>query len=223
MGSKLMSESDLIDFSKLMPADSEKWSRMELVSLNEALLLSLDVDPEIFQMVWKETLAAHADDGFAPSPSYGAQEVELIRRRDVLQNSIQAASISVVVSPSGVRRVRMADFVCWADDKGFVLPQWMTSKWLPKRAGRKAEPLPETARRNAKLVELASEVLAHTPNITKTDLAKRVERKLAAASEFKQISANAIRNLLFNSEDALISQERLVHLRKQVVQRPRVG
>jgi len=210
-----MNEQPPIDLSKLMPADPEKWSRMELVSLNEALLLSLDIDPEIFQMSWEETFAAHVYDEVAPSPSYGLQEVEFLNRRDVLLNSVQALSLSIVTSQSGVRRVRLIDFVCWADSKEFVLPQWMTSKWLPKRVGRKSGQRPETAIRNAKLLELVSDVIQRNPNLStsKSAISKAVRQKFNALEDFKQLDDNTIRNELFNGEHPLVSDDLLTQLR----------
>lgn len=211
-----MNEQPPIDFSKLMPADPEKWSRMELVSLNEALLLSLDIDPDIFQLSWEETLTEYACDEIAPSPSYGLQEIEFLNRRDVLQNSVQASSISIVISQSGVRRVRLIDFVCWADSKEFVLPQWMTRQWLPKRVGRKSGQRPETAIRNAKLLELVSDVIQRNPSLatSKSAIAKAVRHKFNTLAGIKQMDDNTIRNALFNGEHPLVSDELLTQLRK---------
>lgn len=102
---------------ELIPADGEYWRDFEAVSVREAALLSLGIEPRDIRDPGDE------EGGL----SNGLKGREYVRRGAVMRNAIAAKVLAKVVTddPAYSDYVGLKAFVAWAAGKRWPMPEWM--------------------------------------------------------------------------------------------------
>lgn len=112
------------NLAKMFPADATHWRGIEIVSVWQAILLSLGIEPRtIYELSCERDPEDETD-----IMHYGRQEEEFRSRGAVFRNALAAMSLSLVKvnDPKYSDHVRLTDFVVWANGKGWSMPEWLS-------------------------------------------------------------------------------------------------
>jgi hypothetical protein len=99
------------------PAEGEHWYDFEIISVGEAVLLSLGIEPRDIRDPDDEKNGLRD----------GLQGREYLRRVAVIRNAIAAKVLAKAVTddPDYSDHVGFKEFVAWAAGKGWQMPEWM--------------------------------------------------------------------------------------------------
>ena len=125
------------NLAKMFPADATHWRGIEIVSVWQAILLSLGIEPRtIYELSCERDPEDETD-----IMHYGRQEEEFRSRGAVFRNALAAMSLSLVKvnDPKYSDHVRLTDFVVWANGKGWSMPEWLSPRL------RRAKTIAETS------------------------------------------------------------------------------
>jgi hypothetical protein len=105
------------NLAELFRADGQSWKRSKRLTILEAVLLSLDIEPSSIEEVPREI----------EPMNFGLQDAEFRRRMAQVQLAVRNTSLVPVVASRGYRlpRLAKADFIRWARANSWSLPEWM--------------------------------------------------------------------------------------------------
>lgn len=180
------------DLAKLFPPDHELWHHVPALTIHDAVLLSLGIDPLVDYYVPLD----FDDDGNEIPPIYGCQHNELVRRKGVLLQAISANFLTLNTD----KLIQKDDFVYWAKNLKWPLPAVLTE--APSGATVSQEPIQReaTGRKLQKLARKALDVLQEHPNWSKSEIARRVHHYFVENpdEDFGSPAMKTIQNSLFN-------------------------
>jgi hypothetical protein len=126
---------DLPDLAAHFPADGCYWREFESITIQDAALLSLGIEPreilELRQQAQAErvfdslTGALEAED---PLLHLGQQHADFERRHDAISNAVLSKVLPTVgeQEKGTSKRIRLVDFVTWASAKQWSMPTWLS-------------------------------------------------------------------------------------------------
>jgi hypothetical protein len=175
------------------PAEGEYWRDFEIISVGEAVLLALGIEPRDFRDPDDEKNGLRD----------GLQEREYLRMVAVIRNAIAAKVLAKAVTddPAYSDHVGFKGFVAWAEGKGWPMPEWMLGIIAPQAkpvtpSDQVMPPTPsgireikkaETAARHLQWQARYDQLRAENPKWKPSQIIKKV------AAEF-DVSAKTIRN-----------------------------
>jgi len=170
------------------PADGAYWQDFEIVSVGEAALLSLGIEPRDIR----------DPDGGSGSICNGQFGREYVRRRDVLRNAIAAKALAKAVTddPAYSNHIAFKSFVAWAAGKGWSMPEWMLvlnvtqaeSVTPSRRTGIRDRKKAETLARHQEWQTRAEQVHAEHPDWPQLRISKYIAPEFGV--ELKTINNN---------------------------------
>ena len=202
-------DDDVRDLAKIFPARFQEWSDCLWAAPGELVLLSLGIDP-------KSAIAA-ADLVYAAEevPGYGIHEKEYQRRMEAVRHAVQGGRLAIK-SPGQQASIRVLAFLRWAAASSWPMPEGLSvlSRHQARverhshAAGYRQQtgPRAETQHRHQLYFEIAQQVASDVPNLSRTDLARRVARR-ASDKLSESVSYQTVRNVLFYNEDAPLRGE----------------
>lgn len=129
------------NLAELFSADAEYWRDIQIISVPEAILLSLGIEPRTIH-----DLACQRDpDDETDRLSFGLQQYEYDKRMSALLNAIAAKTLT----PVDTNDSRYSDhfsliaFIAWAKGKRWVMPKWLSSLTASKLPPDLAEEIPQ--------------------------------------------------------------------------------
>ncbi|MDR3413431.1 MAG: hypothetical protein P4L87_21165 [Formivibrio sp.] len=184
------------DIAALFPPDHELWYHVPALSVRDAVLLSLGIEPRVNDYVPLDI----DDDGNEVPSVYGRQHNEYIRRIAVLTQAVHTG----FVTRGSDGLIPKAEFVFWAKELGWELPTVLTEAPSSAMALREAVRREETDTKVQALTEKALEFLKAHPQWKKSEIARRVCRHFDdnPHEDFGSPPFSTIRNILFNNEAA---------------------
>lgn len=135
-----MTESDdLPDLTALFPADEQYWREFESITIQDAALLSLDIEPrEILEHRQQALVDAFnsltgALETESPLLHLGQQNMEFQRRHAVISNVVSCKTLPIVEGQEKgtPKNIRLVDFVTWASAKQWQMPTWLSELGAP--------------------------------------------------------------------------------------------
>jgi hypothetical protein len=136
-------DDDQWDLSKRFPADARIWGLKSSLSLTQAALLSLGIEPTTI-----EELAEQREEG--ESNRLGFQDAEYERRLACLQRAVKIGDLSATRDQRNLVCISRMDFIAWARTNTWSLPEptpghcqmgW-TLSIRPRRSAARPAPLP---------------------------------------------------------------------------------
>jgi hypothetical protein len=106
------------DIGKLFPADGEIWAQRSIVTASQAVLLSLNIEPETI-----DELRAQA--GEDEHLNFGLQQVEYEKRVARLKRAVQLGHLGTTQSGTFRAALVTRTFASWAVADGWNLPEWL--------------------------------------------------------------------------------------------------
>lgn len=124
---------DLPDLATHFPAEGHYWRDFESITIQDAALLSLGIEP---RAILEHRQQAQADafnsltgalETEKPLLHLGQQHVEFERRHAVISNAVSCKVLSTVEKQGQgtSKEIRLADFVTWASAKPWAMPEWL--------------------------------------------------------------------------------------------------
>lgn len=214
--------------SELYPLSNMWWSKVERITLFDAVLASMGIDPETFAescSLDRETSedSAASEIGAVYIPSLGAEHGTFKSKYYELLGAINACEVASEDQVKAVgnftytiTKIRKHDFVAWVLDPlvAWDLPAFIKNNPgnHPDQSAPTLESLPLKARREAiarwALKELVIEgIFKEFRNISKAT--SQIHKKMSSRSDFGSIacSAQTLRNFLFLKPDSIWRKE----------------
>lgn len=125
---------DLPDLAAHFPADGHYWREFESITIQDAALLSLDIEPRAILELRQQAQADRTFDFLTgafeaeePLLNLGQQHEEFERRHDVISNAVSCKVLPTVgeQKKGTPKEIRLVDFVTWASAKQWLMPTWL--------------------------------------------------------------------------------------------------
>jgi hypothetical protein len=186
------------NLAELFPADPDYWGDQEIILVWEAVLLSLGIEPRTIRDLAEQRNPDDEEDRIC----YGQQEQEYHRRIAAVRNAIAAATLILFQThdPRYKDYLRLAEFVVWARDKAWSLPDWLESKAAPNISDVKPHTLSnireskkaKTQKQYAEWQSKADALKKSHPSWPTSEIARSIAADLAKSE--KPPSISTIRN-----------------------------
>lgn len=195
------------DLAQLYPADSAEWKSMTTVSVQQAVLLSLGIDPhtisDLMQQNLNDAFSEICTQFYTTYPesvepiNYGKQEKDYRIRLSATDNAIAANIISrhQMSDSQYANHVRLDEFIGFAKRKEWTMPGWLSALGEPevsnpaRLSGVRERKKEATRVRNEAWQRRGDELLSENPNWTKTKICETIAREPGGNR-----NANTIRN-----------------------------
>lgn len=181
-----MTESDdFPDLAAHFPADGHYWREFESTTIQDAALLSLDIEPratlELRQLAQADrafdflTGALEAEE---PLLHLGQQHAEFERRHDVISNAVSCKTLPITgeQEKGTPKEIRLVDFVTWASAKQWPMPTWLSKLGVapsqPKAQPGRENQQAKTQERYRRWQQEADRLKNSRPTLSKHDIAK---------------------------------------------------
>lgn len=126
---------DLLDLAVYFSADGDYWREFESVTIQDAALLSLDIEPREILELRQQAQTDRAFDfltgvfeGEEPLLHLGQQHADFELRHDVISNAVSCQTLlpAVKQEKGTPKEIRLVDFVTWASAKQWSMPMWLS-------------------------------------------------------------------------------------------------
>ena len=125
---------DSPDLAAHFPTDGHYWREFESITIKDAALLSLDIEPRAILAHQEQARADRTFDFLTgafeteePLLHLGQQHAQFERRHDVISNAVFNKVLPTVgeQEKGTPKRIRLVDFATWASAKQWSMPSWL--------------------------------------------------------------------------------------------------
>lgn len=180
------------DLASLYPIEPDRWKDRQFATPSDLAFLSLGIDPVVI-----DELMGLAGD--FSEPSFGKQETEYRVRLQGIQEAVLAGQLKDYRGSGRLPRIKISSFILWARRRRWTLPGTLVSDRQPHR-GKAPGIRPETAASRHDMLNIAKEVLAASPQLSRNSLSQQVAARLRARGH--KVNGNTVRNSLFYQAEA---------------------
>ncbi|WP_297845300.1 hypothetical protein [Pseudomonas sp.] len=180
---------DLPDLSVHFPVDGHYWRDFESITIPDAALLSLDIEPRAILELRQQAQDDRAFDFLAgafeteePLLHLGQQHAEFEHRHAVISNAVSCKVLPTVgeQKKGTPKEIRLVDFVTWASAKQWPMPTWLSELGAappqPKaRQGRENQHV-RTRNQYRQWQQEAEQIKSTHPTLSEYDIAKIISR-----------------------------------------------
>lgn len=180
----------------------KSWAGCEFVTLEEAVMLSLGIDPEILDN-FEPAIEWNDDEGEfeVETPHFGQHHQQYHIRKNALVTALRQGLIRNEAAPKKQIIIKLEEFV-----KLGVRLKWPLPKWLSRGYGQRGAPQrpnPTTTEKNALLIAIAHEVIREHPTKNKADLSRIIASRFNDRyKDREEQNSETVRNILFNVANA---------------------
>lgn len=112
------------DLAKLYPADGTNWAHKAELTVFEAVVLSLDIEPSLLEELAAQQPEVEPLQQGEPL-HFGVQDADYQQRTRQLRLALRTNALAPVRSGDHPVRVLATSFISWAQANGWALPDWM--------------------------------------------------------------------------------------------------
>ena len=131
----MIENDDLPNVAAHFPAEGHYWREFESITIQDAALISLDIEPREILELRQEAQTERVFDSLtgaleaeAPLLHLGQQHADFELRHDVITNAVHSKVLPTVgeQKKGTSKRIRLVDFVTWASAKQWPMPTWLS-------------------------------------------------------------------------------------------------
>ncbi|MCI2810410.1 hypothetical protein [Eoetvoesiella caeni] len=218
-----MEQEKPVDISVLLSVSFVDWADRLDATYNEVVLLSLGIDPDVVAAIDQSADLSSFTHDYEDGPGeknlfhFGSQHDEYCRRLAAIEDAVRHGVLRSV-DVARVKRVRIVDFVAWAQKRDWPLPSELVglanghdamlaeaisnavNSQVPVEVRAVRRRSAATQQRRQKYFDLANEMWADRPSASKSDVARWVERRVRNTPQARTVKT--IRNILFAESDS---------------------